>query len=67
MKPVSQEPMIRRGSTVAEKTLVLRRLMPGMRKEQSRGRSIFLLVDFCLGGSVAKCFLVGYSCEDIKK
>jgi hypothetical protein len=53
-KPVIQEPMMRRGSTVAEKTFVLRRLMPGMRKEQRRGRRIFLLVDFCLGGSFGK-------------
>jgi hypothetical protein len=44
-----QEPAIRLGSWVVVKRLLFRRLMPGMRKEQSRGRRIFLPV--FLGGT----------------
>src|SRR5580692_433284 len=66
MKPVIQEPMMRRGSTVAEKTLVFRRLMPGMRKEQRRGRRIFLPVDLYLAGSMVANGM-NFIFEDIKK
>src|SRR6185312_13048995 len=40
--PSNHEPMTRRGSTVAEKTLLLSKLIPGMRNEQSRASRIFL-------------------------
>src|SRR5580658_11380806 len=57
MKPMIQEPIMRRGSTLAVKTLLLSRLIPGMRKAQRRGRRIFRPVDRYVEGGVGNgCF-----------